>query len=160
MLTRLVVIIIIAWIVYIWFEWWVVYTINHDIDRKEKNYKELTDEIQWWKKQTHEALAEVNEWKRKYNDMQSNYNKERNKVFELEQKISWNAGKYLKKNDKTKKTILEENKELVIKCYKQWMTMKWIAENFKCSPATVKRALKKWNVNRHVDTKRIQTGGL
>ena len=145
MLTRLVVIIILAWMVYIWFEWWVVHTINHDIDRKEENYKEL---VEWWKKQTHNVLAEVNEWKDKRSEMQHMYNKERNKVFELEQKIDWNSGRYLKKNDKTKKTELEENKDLVIKCYKQWMTMKWIAEKFKCSPATVKRALKRWNVTR------------
>jgi len=148
MLTRLVVAIIIAWIVYIWFEWWVVYTINHDIKKKEDNQKELLDEIDWWKKQTKEALNEVNEWKGKRSEMQHMYNKERNKVFELEQKIDWNSGRYLKKNDKTKKTELQENKWLVIKCYKQWMTMEWIAHKFNCSSATVKRALKSWNVNR------------
>ena len=148
MLTRLVVIIIIAWIVYIWFEWWVVYTINHEMKKDSNRYDELLDEISWWKKQTHDTLAEVNDWKDKFSKMQHMYNNERNKVFGLEQKIDWNSGKYLKKNDKTKKTVLEENKELVIKCYKQWMTMEQLAQNFNCSSATIKRALKSWNVNR------------
>lgn len=148
MLTRLVVAIIIAWIVYIWFEWWVVHTINHEMKKDSNKYDGLLEEIEWWKKQTHNTLAEVNDWKDKFSEMQHMYNKERNKVFELGQKIAWNSGRYLKKNDKTKKTILEENKELIIKCYKQWRTLEWLAQKFNCSSVTIKRALKSWNVNR------------
>ena len=140
MLTRLVVIIIIAWIVYIWFEWWVVYTINHDIDRKNENYKELTDEIEWWKKQTHNTLAEVNDWKRKFNDMQCKYNKERNKVFECEQNleayIQWKKVKW--------KTIDERNKENIISLFNEWLTDKEIAKIIGCWRSTIQRAVKKF----------------
>ena len=45
----------------------------------------MVDEIEWWKKQTHEALAEINVWKGKFSEMQSKYNKERNRAFEIEQ---------------------------------------------------------------------------
>lgn len=141
MLTRLVVAIIIAWIVYIWFEWWVVYTINHDIKKKEDNQKELLDEIDWWKKQTKEALNEVNEWKGKRDEMQHKYNKERNKVFELEQ----NLEAYMKwRWKRKKKTIAEKNGENIVALFNEWLSDYWIAKILGCSKSTVQRAIKKW----------------
>lgn len=141
-MTRLVVIIILAWIVYIWFEWWVVYTINHDIEKKEKKDDELKDEIEWWKKQTKEALTEVNDWKRKFNDMQCKYNKERNKVFELEQ----NLEAYLKgkKGRKKRETFADKNEEAIRELFNSWLSDKKIADKLGCGKSTIQRAVKKF----------------
>lgn len=140
MLTRLITIIIIAWIVYVGFEWWVVYTINHEIKTEEENYKELLKEIEWWKKQTHNTLAEVNDWKDKFSEMQHMYNKERNKVFECEQNleayIQWKKIKY--------KTIADRNKENIISLFNEWLTDKEIAEVIGCGRSTIQRAIKKF----------------
>lgn len=140
MLTRLVAIIIIAWIVYIWFEWWVVYTINHGMEKDSNRFDELLEEIEWWKKQTHDTLAEVNDWKRKFNDMQCKYNKERNKVFECEQNleayIQWKKVKW--------KTIAEINKENIISLFNEWLTDKEIAKIIGCGRSTIQRAVKKF----------------
>ena len=139
-MTRLIVIIIIAWIVYIWFEWWVVYTINHEINTVENKEKELKDEVEWWKKQTHDVLAEVNEWKEKRSEMQQMYNKERNKVFELEQNleayVQWKKVKY--------KTIAERNEENIVSLFNEWLTDKEIAKIIGCGRSTIQRAIKKF----------------
>ena len=147
MLTRLVVIIIIAWIVYIWFEWWVVYTINHDIDRKEENYKELIDEIEWWKKQTHDTLAEVNDWKDKFSEMQHMYNKERNEVAELNHKLSIaekNLDAVVHCRKIPWKTIADKNVDNIISLFNEWLTDKEIAEAIGCWRSTIQRAVKKF----------------
>lgn len=151
MLTRLVVIIILAWFVYIWFEWWVVHTINHDIKTKEENYKELTDEIEWWKKQTHDTLAEVNEWKDKRAEMQHMYNKERNKVFELETKLEEKEAQLFISQTKAENlekertmTIAEANKKMIIKMYEDGLSQREIATLIHCNQSTIHRALKKF----------------
>ena len=74
--------------------------------------------------------------------MQHMYNKERNKVFELEQELQWNKGRYLKKNYITKKQLLLDNIETVRKCKKEKISNRKIWEMFGCSEQTVKRILK------------------
>lgn len=136
-MTRIIILIVIWWICFIWFVWWKAYTENRiynnaiEIEKKEQ-------EIEWWKTQTHEVLKEVNEWKDKYADMQHEKNKLRNECFELKQKLD----AYIKWYEWKRPTIAQTKEEEIKYWFNKWLSNKQIWEKVWCSKATIQRATK------------------
>ena len=102
----------------------------HSDNACEDEIEELKNTIKRWEGQANRLLGERTKLEQE--------------LAEIEENLYSKRGRYMRKNEKTKKDIMEEHKAEILKMRTQGFTRVEIAKYFDTSEATVGRALRKW----------------
>lgn len=143
LITIVIAIIVIVFLLFIYYLWFMLWGLRSD-NLCEDEIIELHEEIKWWKHQVREIWKDRDNMKKQLSQVQAEL-----EVLEIENR--WYI-ELLEKYDERywpyKATIEETYKARIIELYKEWKTLKEIAEAIGCWKSTVQRAVAKRGLKR------------